>query len=896
MKTIKPLKLGVLHRTFENDGKCHFVPTFFLCFPFDAPDVGLQEANMWKLVGGELGPDAALDECMPKSKGEVLVTGHAYPAGGEPKSVCAVRVQIGSVDKQLYVIGDRTWNNGTPSDPAAFESMPVNWEHAFGGNDVEQNPLGKGAAPVTGEESGMTTHPLPNVEWPKNLVTSVSDRPVPASFSPIPIHWPQRMKLAGTYDAKWQKERYPGFPDDLDWNYFNTAAEDQRLETFFNPGQDFCIENMHPTEARIESRLPDMVARCFIVRSGSDKNVGLEEIPLRIDTVHLFPHRKCGVVTFRGVTHVTEDDAADVSLLLAAAERVGKPRPMSHYETIVTQRQDRERMHLYALRDSDLFPPRDPDTPAMPGEELGDMEELVKTEQLLQENMNRMMEAKLQHARDELEKLGVDPDEHLPKALPAKPEVADAEALPEVVDELMVEVDKAQKMAEDKQEELFAETRKFCEDNGLDFDEVMEKARQEGSGPPKFRAEEEFQKIAEQVEIGRNAGMLIPAAEAKIRDPEFMSKLRQTEAQLLEAYRKFAQFFPAASVLEGEEATRIRDEVQVAVAAGESLAGRDLTGADLHGMDLSGVNLEGAFLEAANLSNAKFAGANLCGAVLARSDLTDADFRGAAVAGVNLGEATLLRTDLSGGLDLSDAVFAKALMSETNLSDARLMAADFMDAKFDRCNFSNVVAANVLFIRTDKEADSGIHFGSSKFSGALLTKCSFIRSDLSGCDLASISLTESVFVGAKFDGAKLDNASCKNLRVVGESSMEGVSFRGASLSAANLRGVNLRAADFSGADLSGANLSEADLEGAKLYRVNAPGTLIMKANLKKADFTSANLMEANLQKSNIEGANFTGANLFRVDFALIKGNDATNFDGANMKFIRFVDRREKADG
>ena len=40
----------------------------------------------------------------------------------------------------------------------------------------------------------------------------------------------------------------------------------------------------------------------------------------------------------------------------------------------------------------------------------------------------------------------------------------------------------------------------------------------------------------------------------------------------------------------------------------------------------------------------------------------------------------------------------------------------------------------------------------------------------------------------------------------------------------------------------------------------------------------------------------SGANLFRVDFALIKGNDGTNFDGANMKFIRFVDRSEKTDG
>ena len=68
-----------------------------------------------------------------------------------------------------------------------------------------------------------------------------------------------------------------------------------------------------------------------------------------------------------------------------------------------------------------------------------------------------------------------------------------------------------------------------------------------------------------------------------------------------------------------------------------------------------------------------------------------------------------------------------------------------------------------------------------------------------------------------------------------------------------------------------------------------PFTLI-RTNLKDARLRAANLMKGVLQKANIEGADFRDSNLFQVDFAKIKGNVGTQFDGANMKLIRFVDR------
>ncbi len=221
MKTIKPLKIAVLHRTFENDRTYRFVPTFFVCFPLGAPEVALQEVHMWKAAGEALGTDAPLDECMPKPTSEVLISGKAYPPGGKEAPACKVRLRFGPedeplIDKELYVVGDREWKNGVATDPVPFREMPVDWSRAFGGEGFDHNPSGKGAAELVDEESGHKTRPLPNVEDPKHLTKSDRDTPAPAGFGAIPLHWPQRMIKGGTYDARWQKERYPGFPEDID--------------------------------------------------------------------------------------------------------------------------------------------------------------------------------------------------------------------------------------------------------------------------------------------------------------------------------------------------------------------------------------------------------------------------------------------------------------------------------------------------------------------------------------------------------------------------------------------------------------------------------------------------------------------------------------------------------
>ena len=94
MKTIKPLRLGILHRVFENGPECKLAVTILAYFPFDAPRQLLTEVELWKSFTDDTGGEVPLDECMPKATGEVLVTGRAYPPGNGPQPVCAVRLKL----------------------------------------------------------------------------------------------------------------------------------------------------------------------------------------------------------------------------------------------------------------------------------------------------------------------------------------------------------------------------------------------------------------------------------------------------------------------------------------------------------------------------------------------------------------------------------------------------------------------------------------------------------------------------------------------------------------------------------------------------------------------------------------------------------------------------------
>jgi uncharacterized protein YjbI with pentapeptide repeats len=882
MKVIKPQRLGLLSRIFESQGGFYFTVSILVYFPFESPSFLLPEVKLWQLLPKELGKDAVFDAAMPKPHPEVLVTGNAYPPGGEPKPACAVRVKLGSVDKKLYVMGDRFWHFSGPSEPIPFTEMPITFERAFGGPGFAFNPVGKGYAKLK-DEFGREYHPLPNIENPANLVKSTGDRPKPAGLGAYDIMWPQRFSKFGTYDQKWLKEGFPGFAEDTDLSLFNTAPEDQWLKGELLGDEAFQIENMHPEEPTLSSRLPGVRGVCFIRQKTRDGEV-FREIGTRIDTVHFLPHHQRGVVIFRGTTAVREDDAADIlTLLIAAEDMSAAPKSTDHYRAVLEARLDKEKGALLALKDIDLLPPQSPPEGPLADEQGSDMDELVATEKLLEKNLRNKMDKEVAKVRADLVAMGLDPEKHIPPT-PEPQLPTSLDNLTEYIESLNPVIEQAKKVAAESVENAQANLKATCEQAGLDYEKTLKKAERSGGGPPKLSAKKEMEEIRLAREHMRAAGIVIPEDKSVPPDEEIERRLIASEQQLMDAYRRFAHLFPEAEAPEGEAAEVLRAEVVAAHRNGVSLAGRDLTGVNLSNLDLSGINLQGALLEGANFEGTNLSGAVLAGAVLARANFTKAHLEGAVLLGANLGRAILRDAQLIGGIDLTGATLMYADMSGASFQGAKLDRVDMFEALFKGASFREIQGTMLNFVQSD--------LSNVSFLRAQLIKCNFVETTLNNVDFSSATLTQSVFVSSKGTGVKFRGASAGNLRVVKESAFPGADFLGAFLDGSNLRGTNLSGADLSGASLNNADFSECNLRDARLYRARAISSLFIRTDFSGAYAVSINMMQAILQKARLHGADFRGANLFRADLARSEGDKATSFDDAVVRQVRYVNARK----
>jgi len=871
VKAVRPLRLSLLHRTFEHDRRVLFVPTVVVLFPFESPKSIGSEVELWKMLGAELGKFGVLDQLMYKSQGELIVSGACFPPGGKPAPSAHVRVKVGPIDKTLYVFGDRTWGLFGPSDPVPFTKMPLDWEHAFGGEKYPQNPLGKGFSPLKTEAG--TVHPLPNVEDPKKILKSKGDRPPPASFGPVDITWPHHFAKMGTYDEKWRKEQFPGLALDVDFGMWNVAAPDQRIEGYFRGDEAIRVENMHAEKPLLETRLPAVVARTFL-RFGPEYGGELVEVPMHLDTVHLFPHVERGVLLFRGVRQIEEPDASDIAVAMAGLEDLGdEPKPLSHYETVLEQRLDKKKAHLYVLRDGDLMPRSLADAPKVKSVSPDPFDDMMNLELPALENARKKAEKEMSAARDRAIERGADPKTlpPLPKTEPFVQPTLDE--LPGVIESMEAEADKQRAEADKQRAEAEAKARALCAKNGIDYDAVVRQKKREASGPPKFTADAEMERIRGVALRARRAGVDASAIEARLADPVFEKRLRAAEREVHEAYRTTAHATEPAPPLESEESARAREDLLRAYAAGVKVSRRDFSGADLAGIDLSGADLEEVYLEGANLSGANLRGANLDRAVLAHADLRGAKLDLATLREANLGRAKLEGADLSGA-DLSGAILYETDARGAVFPGVRLDGAFLMHLTLEGADLSGARGDKVMFLYGK--------LAGARFERATLPSITFLECDLQGANFAGGDLSKCTMLTVNADGAVFDETNLENLRAVHGTSMERASFRGAFLKGSNLRGTRIADGDFTGATLSRSELSATDLRGSSFERAIVVDARFLGADLRGARLSSANLMMGVFHRAKLAGADFTGANLFAADMLRAVGDDQTTFSGANL--------------
>jgi hypothetical protein len=244
------------------------------------------------------------DFALRKPAVDLIVNGQAHAPGARAVTSVGVAFEVGAVRKSFMVFGDRRWETsllGTRiSDPEPFLTKPLHWHRAFGGVDQSNPDPAKHGAELrnlvgTGYVHGRRAPPeglrLPNVENPRALISSASDRPDPWGCGVVGRAWQPRASRAGTYDDGWRDERCPLLPLDFDDQYFQAAPDDQRLAS--TDGLVFRCLNMTP-DGKLAFKLPR--AQVTIVFR---KNGGREKADGMLDTVIVEPDERRVLMVWR---------------------------------------------------------------------------------------------------------------------------------------------------------------------------------------------------------------------------------------------------------------------------------------------------------------------------------------------------------------------------------------------------------------------------------------------------------------------------------------------------------------------------------------------------------------------------------------------------------------------
>jgi uncharacterized protein YjbI with pentapeptide repeats len=304
--------------------------TFDLCALGDCPIAATQALP----TGDELHDDEEgeslryeSDLAPLKLRGECLLMGtYRPPAGAAPAPTSAgLLFRVGPVNKRLALFGEREFTGlGGITPPAPITAIPLRWERAFGGPGSKANPLGRGLAPAPGSRDKVVR--LPQIEQPHAPVVGRGDRPAPAATWPVPRGFAARASLTGTYDRKWLEGRWPWFPEDFDYDHFNAAPADQRIDGYFHGDEEIGLTGALPDLARVQCRLPGLRPRAYLEPQGGTGDVneaGLREVPLALDTIIVDLDRRQVLGLWRGVAELDSDDLALQKRLFVKHEPLG---------------------------------------------------------------------------------------------------------------------------------------------------------------------------------------------------------------------------------------------------------------------------------------------------------------------------------------------------------------------------------------------------------------------------------------------------------------------------------------------------------------------------------------------------------------------------------------------
>ncbi len=678
-----------------------------------------------------------------KPRADVTLTGTAHaPSGSAP--FMAVKFQFGfeenGFDRRLVVFGDRRWKSGilgdAPTDPEPFTALPLTYERAFGGRGFESNPVGTGHR--GGAAAGEIAR-LPNVEDPAHLIMRHDETPPPAGFAPISSGWRSRRARLGTYDNRWFRTRWPYFPEDFDWGYFQSAPAAQQL-AYLRGDEPFEITGVLEGRPSLRGMLPGLRMRAFAQRTAAEGGQ-IVELPLHLDTAHFDTDAGTVSLVWRGILEVSDEEAPELSAIVILDEALGDS-PIRAEEAQARLLAAFTPLEPVTVEpEAESAPANDEEPAAAP-----DADEIAATARL-----EALLVSQEQTRIDILRNAGV-PEAEINSPPPAPPP-PDPQAI--------------------------AASLRLA---GASEDEVAGFLRTIAQGPDEPTAERES---------ARARAVALLEASAPFEGEDFggadLGGLDFSGATLA------GVLFDRAN-LEGSRFTGadLRGaQLGFANLTATNFDGANLEDADLTSATLTGASFVGACLAGADLSSVSAALAIFRGATGDRPSFAGGDFTRA-----DFTEASLPSADFTAAT-IEGAVFERMIAPEITLFDAVGADAIFNDASIPgaRADGVRLTGASLRRVKAPHSIWEGAMLDRSTFFGAELEGASFNRASCAGTIFSAADLDSAYFLRARLGEAQFLKADAMMASFRG-SDLTRADLRGSNLHAADTYGARVADADY----------------------------------------------------------------------------------------------------
>lgn len=702
-----------------------------------------------------------------KPRADIVLVGAAHAPGGQPATHLEVALRVGQLRKAVHVLGDRFWKRRLPlwnvvSPAKEFKVMPIDFARAFGGRRFKRNPIGM----------GFHQKRLPNIESATRVIRRRWNRPPPAGFGPIAAEWEPRQSKVGTYRGKWRKERWPWFPDDFDWSYFNVAPDDQQVEGYLHGDEDLELQNLHPEHPVYRSQLPGLRARGFVQVEVSGAEPEFREVKLNLDTLWIDMEAGKVILVWRGLTPVRSVKFKEVTHVAALTEPLA-----ADMRSIAEMRAWMERR---ILEQAGKGPPT-PEQEVAAATEKAAADADAKALAALDMEMAKLEQEFADHEKAEEERLARHKSQWIAEG--KDPGLLDHSSSPQTVTEFQAAL--ASQIA--RLAETDPQMAAKLSDSDKDLSEAQ-KAEQEFAA---LKAEWPAPLTAEDVKMSVSQGKPLVKTDLSgldLSDLDFsgadfsganfsranLSRTKLTGAQLTGADFSGTNLGAAdlsRAILVGADLSKAK--VDGAKFANAAIEEASFTGLQMPGVDFSGCtgrhpnfsecNLEGANFAGAKLPQADFCHAKVLRANFGQAELPSADLGGAAAIGVNMEQADLTNLRAGEQADFTEARFREAKAPKSIWEGALLDRADFSRAVLQRALFEDASVKDANFDRTDltKASFEGAAADRALMTNANLLRVSFNRADLTEASLAGSNAYEASFWETVFKNTNLQGTNLK---------------------------------------------------------------------------------------------------------------------------------------